>query len=43
MAEELTSEIDCKDSMGAFRDGGRMGLRGETGPIYQALRHAAKK
>jgi hypothetical protein len=27
----------------AFRDGGRMGLRGETGPIYQALRYAAKK
>jgi len=27
----------------AFRDGGRMGLRGETGPIYQALRLATKK
>ncbi len=27
----------------AFRDGGRMGLRGDTGPIYQALRRAAKK
>ncbi len=27
----------------AFRDGGRIGLRGETGPIYQALRRAAKK
>jgi len=27
----------------AFRDGGRLGLRGETGPIYQALRRAAKK
>ena len=27
----------------AFRDGGRMGLRGETGPIYQAVRRAAKK
>lgn len=32
-----------KDDGVAFRDGGRMGLRGETGPIYQALRHAAKK
>jgi hypothetical protein len=27
----------------AFRDGGRMGLRGETGIIYQAVRRAAKK
>jgi hypothetical protein len=27
----------------AFRDGGRIGLRGDTGPIYQALRRAAKK
>jgi hypothetical protein len=27
----------------AFRDGGRIGLRGETGPIYQALRRATKK
>ena len=27
----------------AFRDGGRMGLRGQTGPIYQALRRAARK
>jgi hypothetical protein len=27
----------------AFRDGGRMGLRGETGPIYQALRQGSKK
>lgn len=27
----------------AFRDGGRIGLRGETGPIYQALRQATKK
>jgi hypothetical protein len=27
----------------AFRDGGRMGLRGETGPIYQALRRTARK
>jgi hypothetical protein len=32
-----------KDDGVAFRDGGRIGLRGETGPIYQALRHAAKK
>jgi hypothetical protein len=27
----------------AFRDGGRIGLRGDTGPIYQALRRAVKK
>jgi len=27
----------------AFRDGGRMGLRGETGIIYQAIRRAVKK
>jgi len=27
----------------AFRDGGRIGLRGETGPIYQALHYAGKK
>lgn len=27
----------------AFRDGGRMGLRGETGIIYQAVRRAVKK
>jgi hypothetical protein len=27
----------------AFRDGGRMGLRGETGMIYQAVRRAVKK
>jgi len=32
-----------KDDGVAFRDGGRIGLRGETGPIYQALRRAAKK
>jgi hypothetical protein len=34
---------DGKEDGVAFRDGGRMGLRGETGPIYQALRRAAKK
>jgi hypothetical protein len=27
----------------AFRDGGRLGLRGETGIIYQAVRRAVKK
>jgi len=27
----------------AFRDGGRMGLRGETGIIYQAVRRAVQK
>ena len=30
------------DAVG-FRDGGRIGLRGATGPIYQALRRATKK
>jgi len=34
---------DGKEDGVAFRDGGRIGLRGDTGPIYQALRHAAKK
>ena len=34
---------DGKEEGVAFRDGGRVGLRGETGPIYQALRQAAKK
>ena len=32
-----------KDDSAAFRDGGRIGLRGDTGPIYQALRGATKK
>jgi hypothetical protein len=27
----------------AFRDGGRMGTRGNTGPIYQAVRRAVEK
>jgi hypothetical protein len=34
---------DGKDDGVAFRDGGRIGLRGDTGPIYQALRGATKK
>jgi hypothetical protein len=34
---------DGKEDGVAFRDGGRMGLRGETGPIYQVLRQASKK
>jgi hypothetical protein len=38
----FTSEEGKEDGV-AFRDGGRLGLRGETGPIYQALRSAAKK
>ena len=32
-----------KDDGIAFRDGGRIGLRGDTGPIYQTLRRAAKQ
>ena len=38
----FTNEEGKEDGV-AFRDGGRIGLRGETGPIYQALRRAAKK
>jgi hypothetical protein len=34
---------DGKEDGVAFRDGGRLGLRGETGPIYQAVRQAANK
>lgn len=32
-----------KDDGVAFRDGARIGLRGDTGPIYQTLRRAAQK
>jgi hypothetical protein len=32
-----------RDDSVAFRDGGRIGLRGDTGPIYQALRGATKR
>jgi hypothetical protein len=38
----FTNEEGKEDGV-AFRDGGRIGLRGETGPIYQALRQTAKK
>ena len=38
----FTNDEDKSDGVG-FRDGGRLGLRGNTGPIYVALRRVAKK
>lgn len=38
----FTSTEGKPDGVG-FRDGGRLGLRGNTGPIYQAVRRVAKK
>jgi hypothetical protein len=38
----FTNEAGTADAVG-FRDGGRLGLRGSTGPIYVALRRTAKK
>lgn len=38
----FTNEENTTDAVG-FRDGGRIGLRGATGPIYLAIRRVAKK
>lgn len=38
----FTNDEGTADAVG-FRDGGRLGLRGSTGPIYVALRRAVQK
>jgi hypothetical protein len=42
MVIRFTNDEDKPDGV-AFRDGGRIGLRGETGIIYLAVRRATKK